>query len=77
MDSEEINKRLEAGELLFCPECDLYYEESGTCLIITCSNPFKGASDLDIEAHGEIIKKNFNEFYKINQNTEKGGDKIG
>ena len=63
MDSKEIEKRLNEGELLFCPECDLFYPETEYCEIICCSNPFMGPSDLDIENFSNLLTKNFNEFY--------------
>ena len=70
MDSEEIDKRLKDGELLFCPECDLFYPESETCQIIVCTNPFLGPSDLDIENYSEKTKQYFNERYKGVKNNE-------
>lgn len=66
MDSKEIDERLAKGELLFCPECDLYHNDEGqmVCEIIMCSNPFSGCSDLDIEAFDKLITDNFKEFHK-------------
>lgn len=64
MNIKEIHERLDRGELLYCPECDLYHEESGVCDIIICENPFIGYSELSIEAHQELITKNFKKFYK-------------
>ena len=66
MNSKEIDERLAKGELLFCPECDLYHDDEGqgVCEVIMCSNPFAGCSDLDIEAHSKLITNNFNEFYR-------------
>lgn len=60
MNKKEIDKRLAEGKLLYCPECDLYYEESGVCEIIICANPFIGYSELDIEAYSNLLIKNFN-----------------
>ena len=57
MDLDEIDRRLKDGELLYCPECDLYHEESGICDIICCENPFIGYSKLSLEAHQNRLVK--------------------
>ncbi|MFW9881473.1 MAG: hypothetical protein ACFFG0_51065 [Candidatus Thorarchaeota archaeon] len=66
MDNEEIDKRLANGELLFCPECDLFHNDNNqaVCEIIICTNPFTGPSDLDIEDRITQTVNNFNSFYK-------------
>ena len=64
MNSEEIDKRLKKGELLFCSECDLFFSESKTCKIIICSNPFLGPSDLDIEDHMNQLENNIKQVEK-------------
>jgi len=65
MDSKEIEERLAKGELLYCPECDIWHDDEGqgVCEIIMCANPFIGYSELDIEAHSKLITKNFNKLY--------------
>jgi len=57
MDLDEINRRLKEGEMLYCPECDLYHEECGACDIICCENPFVGYSELSLEAYQNRLLK--------------------
>lgn len=66
MDSKEIDNRLTKGELLYCPECDLWHDDEGqgVCEIIMCANPFIGYSELDIEVHSKLITNNFKVYYK-------------
>lgn len=62
MNLEEIERRTQLGEEVFCPECDLF--DDGECEIICCHNPFTGPSDLDIEDQSKLILKNYKEYYK-------------
>lgn len=64
MELKEIEERLEKGEELYCPECDLFNNETEDCEIIICGNPFIGYSELEIETHKKEIYRNFNKYYK-------------
>lgn len=74
MDSKEIEKKLNEGELLFCPECDLFFPDTEECEIICCTNPFMGPSDLDIDYMSRLVTENFNKFY--NKNNPETGENI-
>ncbi len=64
MYSKEIDERLAKGELLYCPECDLFHDEEGqsVCEIIICANPFMGYSELDFEAYSNLLITNFKKW---------------
>lgn len=62
MELKEIKERIEKGEKLYCPECDLFDNETEDCEIIICENPFIGYSELSIEAHKKRIYKNYNKW---------------
>lgn len=63
LNSIEINKRLREGEILWCPDCDLFYPETDGCEIICCNNPFTGPYQGEIEEHSKLIVNNFKSFY--------------
>ena len=63
MNSKEINKRLGEGEILWCPDCDLFYTESDTCVIVICNNPFTGPYNGEVEDHSNLIVNNFKSLY--------------
>lgn len=48
---EDINKRIQAGETLYCSDCDMFFLETEECLLICCQNPFKGPSENEIIEH--------------------------
>jgi len=50
MHIEEINRRLRNGEKLFCPDCDLFFNDHGqnVCEIIICEDPFSGPTEEDL-----------------------------
>lgn len=50
MDLSEINRRLQAGEELFCADCPMF-SETEECLLICCQDPFKGPSENEIIEH--------------------------
>ncbi|MFX0132001.1 MAG: hypothetical protein ACFFDN_00010 [Candidatus Hodarchaeota archaeon] len=60
MEIEEIQRRLNEEELLFCPECDLFHPETEVCEIICCNNPFTGPYEEEIKDHINLIIKCFN-----------------
>lgn len=63
MLSQELQKRLDEGELLFCPECDLFGLETEECEIVCCNNPFTGPYEGEVQDHYKLITQNFEKFY--------------